>query len=488
MDEIKKNELNDLLNSLIKDKDENSGLEKYCENKSEDNVFYLMLIFCSTKQDKGQQENVAKLLSEHIYKESYKLNLINQLNKTIENYKIFLDSNKPEKELKKAIKVQAKQYNKIIKLSLKYAKKDHKHLEYDYKNQKRNKINRIKNLYINIHEINLNNKQVHLYRCLVIPRILLKVILWIIGILLIIIVGYNCIKFIRYSSYYSIHTNMRNNPGANDGFITQGLCYMEDEDLYLTSGYMTDKKKASRIYIIDKNNKERYASLKIQKDDGSLTPCYYHCGGMSYEGNNVYIASGSKIHILDKEKLLNDNEAIITKSVSVNNSASFVFTTSDSLYVGEFNDDGAYKTKNEFTNTDNETTKAIISQYTLSSIDSGTPELEHIYSIRNKVQGFCITSSGKFVMDTSWAISSSHFYVYDNFQNKQDTTITYEDKEVPVTYLDSRYLIKDIKGPSMAEDLDYHNGKVLVASESASNKYIFGKLFFYWYINGLTIN
>lgn len=214
MDDIKRNELINLLNSLITNKENNLGLEKYCENKSKDNVFYLLLIFCSTKQDKEQQENVAKLLSEHIYKESYKLNLINQLNKTIENYKTFLDSNKHEKELKKGIKSQAKEYNKVIKLSLKHAKKEHKHLEYDYKNQKRNKINRIKNIYINIHEINLNNKQVHLYHCFLIPRIFLKIILWVLGILLIIIVGYNCIKFIRYPSYYGVHTNMRNNPGA----------------------------------------------------------------------------------------------------------------------------------------------------------------------------------------------------------------------------------------------------------------------------------
>ena len=38
--------------------------------------------------------------------------------------------------------------------------------------------------------------------------------------------------------------------------------------------------------------------------------------------------------------------------------------------------------------------------------------------------------------------------------------------------------VREIKGPAMGEDLDYYNGKVITLTESASNKYIFGKLFF----------
>lgn len=39
----------------------------------------------------------------------------------------------------------------------------------------------------------------------------------------------------------------------------------------------------------------------------------------------------------------------------------------------------------------------------------------------------------------------------------------------------------------MSEDLDYTNGKVLTLTESASNKYIFGKLFFATHIDALEI-
>ena len=35
----------------------------------------------------------------------------------------------------------------------------------------------------------------------------------------------------------------------------------------------------------------------------------------------------------------------------------------------------------------------------------------------------------------------------------------------------------EVKGPAMGEDLDYYNGKIVTLTESASDKYIFGKLF-----------
>jgi hypothetical protein len=45
----------------------------------------------------------------------------------------------------------------------------------------------------------------------------------------------------------------------------------------------------------------------------------------------------------------------------------------------------------------------------------------------------------------------------------------------PVYYLDK--LMKEIHGPAMGEDLDYYDGKIITLTESASDKYIFGKLF-----------
>ena len=315
-------------------------------------------------------------------------------------------------------------------------------------------------------------------------RNILIILLSIIGIFALGIGAYNGVKHIRFKGYYDIRTKRRDNPGLNDGYVTQGLCYLEKEDVYLTSGYRKDKKSPSRVYSVDKDNKQHYAELYFIKG-GKEQKFTYHCGGVASEGDFVYVASASKIFSFKKSDILSSNKAVAVKSFAVNCAASFVFTDGDYLYTGEFNDGDSYKTNNTFTNTDGETTKAIISKYSLSDVDSqekGTPLLE--YAIRNSVQGRCVSSSGKIVLDTSWGRNPSHFYVYDGFQDKVDT----KDGDVPVIYLDSRYLKQDMVGPSRAEDLDYHDGKVLVASESASNKYIYGKLFFYFYINGLSID
>ena len=51
-----------------------------------------------------------------------------------------------------------------------------------------------------------------------------------------------------------------------------------------------------------------------------------------------------------------------------------------------------------------------------------------------------------------------------------------ETGSAPVYYLEECQ--KDVKGPAMAEGLDYLDGRVITLTESASDKYIFGKFFF----------
>ena len=65
------------------------------------------------------------------------------------------------------------------------------------------------------------------------------------------------------------------------------------------------------------------------------------------------------------------------------------------------------------------------------------------------------------------------YYVY-NEADAVDSGLTLDG--APVYLLDK--CVKEIKGPAMSEDLDFYDGKVITLSESASNKYIFGKFFF----------
>ena len=318
--------------------------------------------------------------------------------------------------------------------------------------------------------------------------IVLSIVLGIGTIIFLWFAAWNCLKFWAHADYYAIKESLRTNPGLNDDFIPQGVTYLPKEDVYLTSGYMTSKSKASRIYSIDAENNVHYSEVYI---DGKISTM--HAGGMCVIEDTVYVSSGSKLHLFSLEDVLEKDRVDQIKEISVNNSASFCFAKGDYLFVGEFHDGGAYVTDHPFQTADEEMHYAIVSQYCIADLgkEEMTPVL--VYSLPNKVQGFCVTDSGRIVLSTSYGISASHYLVYD--LGKDPVTETEEVKKLakadmegsPVVFLDKDSQVMDLRGPAMSEDLDYHDGLVVTVMESASNKYLFGKLFFYNDIVGLRI-
>ncbi|MBO5357126.1 MAG: hypothetical protein J6A95_05090 [Clostridia bacterium] len=288
----------------------------------------------------------------------------------------------------------------------------------------------------------------------------------ILALVILVIVILNIAKFAIYNEYYDMKTNLCKNPGLNDGFICQGIAAVDDKDIILISGYMKDD-SASRIYVTTLDNDSYYVTLN---NDGEKYTG--HAGGISTSNGSVYIANGSKIFTFSLDSVLNaknGEDVNIGKGTKINNKASFLYTDDEYLYVGSFMDKGTKKVDEHIFQTQEGTHYAICSQYKID--DLSTPV--RIYSIRDYVQGICFTPDGKIVLSTSHGLTSSVYYVYD--KNKAvDSGKTLDG--APVYYLDS--LENEIKGPAMAEGLDYYNGKIITLTESASNKYIFGKFFF----------
>lgn len=294
----------------------------------------------------------------------------------------------------------------------------------------------------------------------------------IICLVLVVLIVFNVAKFPIYSTFYSVREDICNIPGLNDNFIPQGIASSEENEIFIVSGYMKDH-SSSRIYVTNKDNESHY--VKLTKNDLPFTG---HCGGIATTGNKVFIASSERIFTISIDDILGDNEFVdIGDGIEVNNSASFVFSNDDYLYVGEFHDGGKYVT-NHYYKTNEGDHYAIVSKYSLNDL---TQPLE-IYSIRNKVQGFAITEEGKIVLSTSYGLSSSHFYVYDE-TGLVDSKETFDG--APVYYLVNH--VQDLKAPPMSEDLDIYDGKIITLTESACNKYIFGKFFFANKIFGLTL-
>ena len=284
--------------------------------------------------------------------------------------------------------------------------------------------------------------------------------------------GLNIAKFAIYSEYYSIKTNICKNPGLSDGFVCQGICAYEEENKFFVSGYMKDG-SASRIYVTDDKNESYYVSLSL---NGKAVDA--HAGGIATHGDKVYVVDHNCVYVIPLEDILGakDGDIVeIKETVKTDNAGSAAYTDGKYLYVGEFHDGVNYITDHPY-NTPDGTYYAIISCYSFD--DMSKPE--KVYSIRNKVQGMCFTPDGKVVLSTSYGLADSYYYVYDE-SKAIDSGLTHEG--APVYYLCETE--KVVKGPAMAEGLDYYNGMVITLTESASDKYIFGKFFFADKIVGL---
>lgn len=297
-------------------------------------------------------------------------------------------------------------------------------------------------------------------------KVALIVLIAIVGLLVLVLGGLNLAKFAIYKDYYSVKTDVCTNPGLSDGFVCQGIASADEKGVILVSGYMADK-SASRIYVTTTDSESYYVQLK--KGDKAFTG---HAGGVATTGDKVYVASGNKIWTLSLTEILaakNGDYVDVGEGIKVNNEASFVYTDEQYLYVGEFHDGGKYNIVGHENQTAEGTHYAICTKYALDDLSKPIK----VYSIRNKVQGICFTPDGKVIMSTSYGLTDSVYYVY-NESEATDSGKTFEG--APLFYLDT--LKKEMKGPAMSEDLDYYDGQIITMTESASNKYIFGKFFF----------
>ena len=295
-----------------------------------------------------------------------------------------------------------------------------------------------------------------------------KILFWfvcsILALLLLVLGGLNIAKYGIYSEYYSYRDAVCLNPGLNDGFVHQGICVDDESGKIVLSGYMADH-TASRLYVTDVDNNSYY--VNINKDNEAFTG---HFGGVAISGKTVYIATDDAIHLVSRDELLtakNGDTINVQESIHTNNQASYIYTDDNFLYVGEFHDGKQYVTEHPYKTPDG-LYHAIISRYKINDLTKP----DRVYSVRDKVQGVLFVE-GKIVLSTSYGLADSVYYVYNEADCiKSEHTLD----GAPVYYINN--LEKEFTGPAMSEGLDHYNGKVITMSESASNKYIFGKFFF----------
>lgn len=294
----------------------------------------------------------------------------------------------------------------------------------------------------------------------------------------------NLLKFAIYRDYYAIEKSVCKIPGIDDKFVMQGLTLIDDENETIAVGGYTSNKTASRIYITNRNNEVRKITFL---ENGE--PFLGHSGGIAYNGDTFYLANGDGkgcgVYMLDAKSLLKDDVIEFELDPdntfkTVDGSASFVFANDEFVYVGEFHDGNKYVTNHPLTTKSGIEHFAIVRKYSVEDKELSNPLC--YYSIPNKVQGFAVMDNGDLALSTSYGLSSSYYYIY-----KEENIYLSETKidGVDTYVLDNPSI--SLKAPAMSEDLDYNpnNKRLYTVTESASDKYIFGKFFNAYDINSL---
>lgn len=302
--------------------------------------------------------------------------------------------------------------------------------------------------------------------------IVLSILIAIVSLLLVVRIG----EKLAFIPFYANAKAEFTTPGMNSGFVGQGLDYLTEEDAFLTCGYNAKKGKPSSVYYIDSNGKSR--EIQLKNADGSAYTG--HTGGIAHYGDYVYITGASGCDVFNLSDFT-QGKSEAKKIGEINSPAehdpAFVTIHGDKLYEGSFYRQGNYETpENErLTTPSGDENTALIYVYQLGGSEnfsvSATPV--EAYSTRGLVQGMTFTQN-EIVLSCSWGLSPSHLYFY-NLDDLQQGQLNVGGEQIPLKYLDSSCLTKTVTAPPMSEEIVYKDGRIYIMTESASNKYIFGK-------------
>lgn len=304
-----------------------------------------------------------------------------------------------------------------------------------------------------------------------VTKILLRVLIGILCFALVACIGVFAWAKINYRDYFGNSERSVAIPGLGSGFVPQGFEHLDEENVFLISGYMKDSSQPSRIYVVTEDGKNNYAQLL--REDG--TAYNAHCGGITVNGNYLYISSEGELSVFPLNEVLEQETATQIGSVAIGERVSFCTFHDGYLFTGAFYRAESYETPeyHHVTTPAGDENPALIWVYKADeNAEFGiqaTPVAA--ISVRDQVQGLVFTDDGKIVLSTSWGLNTSELCLY-----APDSDRVGEVKGVPLYYLDSANLVETVKAPPMTEEMVFLDGRVYVLTESACLKYIFGNL------------
>lgn len=268
-------------------------------------------------------------------------------------------------------------------------------------------------------------------------------------------------------------------PGLEDGFVPQGICFVEKMEMFAISGYMPEdsngNKQFSRIYFV---NPETDESKMFIIDDFTG-----HAGGIACDGNDLWISSGGsassngKIYHFTLDMFAGESGSSVNYDgyFSVPVKGSVLYCDGDKLWVTEFyNDDkDSNKVNEDHHYSSNHAWSCgydLPIQVDYSAKEKLVPNV--VLSIPDKVQGMAITDDGEVVFSTSYGRrNNSKMYVFENYTEWNTNTVNVFDNDVTLYVAKKKNRVISFKMPTLMEGIDYYNGSLYIIFESGAKAY-----------------
>ncbi len=261
-------------------------------------------------------------------------------------------------------------------------------------------------------------------------------------------------------------------PGLDEGFVPQGICYVEALDSYAISGYI--KGESSRIYLIAADSSE--VKELVLKDFTK------HAGGIAAEGNDVWVCAGGSekeggfvYHLtVEAMELACDGEEIeFDGSFQTQVRASALCCDGNMLYVAEFYEKDDYPVNDGHNYADN---KAWAVGYELTdegfTYDGKQAQPDVILSIPEKVQGMAVTDEGNIIFSTSYGrFYDSTLHIYEPVSTWTKDEVNYNGEAVSLYAADAGSLVSKVRMPTLMEGIDFEGGRLYVVFESGAQAY-----------------
>ncbi len=266
-------------------------------------------------------------------------------------------------------------------------------------------------------------------------------------------------------------------PGLQQDAVPQGLSYSKKYNLIFISFYF-DKHIPSVVSVIDRSNNTTIGTFALKESLNSFH--YGHVGGITVNDDFVWVSSNGKLYKYKISDITNNTSSRVLEPISATETktkASFMTYYQKVLFVGEFAYGSKYKTKNShhIENRDGLKHYAWVCGYNVNKDKNG---LKYILSIRQKVQGICITDKTIFLSISYGRRNRSIIEIYKNpLQEQPHRTVTLENVlKAPLWYLDGKNIIRKIDFPPMSGGITMIEGKLAVLPESGVEQYQRGGL------------